>query len=229
MKKASDLRIPFTWEERRPVLLDRAFYIPRLYDDHEKWGRLDWSEGELFGNDLPVVIEFCCGNGQWIGSKAKANPDLNWVGVDKLFERARKLWAKIHRENLPNLFAICTEASLFIRHYVKPKSVDAVHINFPDPWPKRRHEKKRLVNREFLQTLSNILKPGALLHLATDDLTYLEWALKELSFCPNWRSIYPAPNYATNLADFGRSFFGDLWQERGRTIYHIKYAYDDHG
>lgn len=227
MKKASDLRIPFTWEERRPVLLDRAFYIPGHYGAHEKWGKLDWSDEKVFGNNLPVVIEFCCGNGQWIGERARAEPHLNWIGVDRLFERARKVWAKIHRENIPNLFAVCSEASLFIRHYVKPKSVDAIYVNFPDPWPKRRHEKNRLMKREFLEKLSSIVKPGATLHFVTDDFGYLEWMLLELSFCANWKPVYPSPHYTTNLADFGRSFFGDLWLDQGRTIYHVKCTYDN--
>lgn len=227
MKKASDLRIPFTWEERRPILLDRAFYIPGHYERHEEWGRLDWTDPNLFGNDRPVAIEFCCGNGQWIGEMAKANPHFNWIGVDRLFERARKVWAKIHREKIPNLFVACAEALLFIRHYVAPKSVEAIHVNFPDPWPKRRHEKNRLVSREFLESLSEILKPGAFAHFVTDDFPYLEWMLKELSFCPNWRPLYPFPHYTTNLADFGRSFFGDLWREQGRTIYHVKYVYEN--
>ena len=227
MKKADDLRIPFTWEERRPVLLDRAFYIPGHYKDHEKWGRLNWSDEKLFGNDRPVVIEFCCGNGQWIGEMAKKNPDINWIGVDKLFERSRKLWAKIHREKISNLFVACTEANLFIRHYVPPKSIHAIHVNFPDPWPKRRHEKNRLVRREFLENLSKILKPGALAHFVTDDAAYLQWMLEELSSCKKWQSVYPFPYYTTHLADFGRSFFNDLWLEQGRTIYHVKYVYDD--
>jgi len=225
MKKAGDLRIPFTWTERRPILLDRAMYIPGHYDHHSLWRTLDFSSDELFGNNNPVVIEFCCGNGQWIGEKAKAHPHLNWIGVDKLFERARKVWARIHRESIPNLFAVCSDASVFARHYVKSGSVQAVHINFPDPWPKFRHAKNRLIRKEFLHDLSLILEPGALAHFVTDDAPYLHWMLKELSDSPGWQPVYPAPYYQENLADFGRSFFGDLWAQQGRTIYHVKYRY----
>lgn len=223
MKKASDLRIPFTWDERRPILLDRALYIPGHYDQHDAWGRLNFEE--LFGNKEPVMIEFCCGNGQWVGQMAKANPHLNWIGVDKLFERARKVWAKIHRESIPNLFVVCADAATFARHYVESQSIDAIHINFPDPWPKLRHAKNRLVRKEFLQDLSRILKIGSPAHFVTDDFPHLNWMLNELSDSPGWQSVYPSPYYKENLEGFGHSFFCDLWTKQGRTIYHAKYRH----
>lgn len=225
MKKASDLRIPFTWAERRPILLDRAMYIPGYYDHHGSWGKLNFSSEELFGNNNPIAIEFCCGNGQWVGEMAKANPHLNWIGVDKLFERARKVWAKIHRESIPNLFVVCSDAATFVRHYVESSSVHEIHINFPDPWPKLRHAKNRLVRKEFLHELSCILEIGAFAHFVTDDFPYLNWMLQELSQSPLFQPIYPAPYYKENLEGFSPSFFGDLWTQQGRTIYHMKYRY----
>ncbi len=225
MKKASDLRIPFTWEERRPIILDRAMYIPGYYDKHDQWGRLNWADPQFFGNDKPVVIEFCCGNGQWIGEQAQKYPDWNWIGVDRLFERARKVWAKIHRENIPNLFVVCADALTFVRHYVPELSISATHVNFPDPWPKLRHAKNRLVNQDFLKELSAILAPSAKAHFATDNFPYVEWMLNEFSLSPRWTSVHPSPYYVTNIADFGRSFFNDLWMKQGRTIYHLEYTY----
>lgn len=225
MKKASDLRIPFTWQERRPIILDRAMYIPGYYGKHHEWGKLSWADERLFGNDKPTVIEFCCGNGQWIGEQAQKYPEYNWIGVDRLFERARKVWAKIHRENIPNLFVVCADALTFVRHYIPPHSAHAAHINFPDPWPKLRHAKNRLVNQEFLDALSYVLAPNGRLYLATDDFPYVEWALKEFSLSPGWMPIHPPPHYVTNIENFGRSFFNDLWTKQGRTIYHLEYTH----
>src|SRR5579872_3724980 len=82
MKTAKDLRIPFTWAERRPILLDRFFYLPKSYDGHERWGVFDWADPQVFGNQQPVIIEYCSGNGQWIGERAKQNPTVNWVAVE---------------------------------------------------------------------------------------------------------------------------------------------------
>ena len=201
-------------------------YIPGHYERHSEWGHLHWSSEELFGNDKPVVIEFCCGNGQWIGEMAKKHPEYNWLGVDKLFERARKVWAKIHREEIPNLFVVCAEALTFIRHYILSSSVHAVYINFPDPWPKLRHVKNRLVNQAFLEALSLILKPVARVFLTTDDFPYVEWTLKEFSHSCLWTPVHPEPHYITNIEGFGRSFFNDLWIQQGRTIYHLEYIHE---
>lgn len=222
MKKGSDLRIPFTWENRRPIILDRALYIPGHYDRHEEWGQLDWSSADIFGNNLPVIIEFCCGNGQWLAAQAKAYPEWNWVGVDKLFARARKAWAAIHRESLPNAFVICAEAKNFIQNYVSSSSIFAAHINFPDPWPKLRHAKHRLISQPFLQELSRILQPHGFVAIATDDMAHREWTLSEFS---SWRSLYPSPGYVLDLPHFGYSFFRDLWTRQGKNIYHLKYTY----
>ena len=223
MKKASDLRIPFVWADRRPILLDRALYIPDYYNRHEEWGFLNWSSEGIFGNDKPVIIEYCCGNGQWIGAKAKEHPEYNWIGVDKLFERARKVWAKIHREEISNLFVVCADALTFSRYYVAPQSVQEIYVNFPDPWPKLKHAKNRLIQQDFLNELDRIVKWGGQAHFVTDDFPYVETILREVSLCPVWKSIYPEPYYITDLPEFGDSYFKALWDKRGRTIYYQKY------
>src|SRR5690348_8334371 len=132
MKTAKDLKIPFAWEERRPILLDRFFYIPAEYEYKAQ-------NFPFFVQDQPVIIEYCSGNGQWIGARAKQNPETNWIAVEKKFDRARKIWLKIHRENIPNLTVVCGEAVIFTRFYAPPCS--EIYVNFPDPWPKLRHAK----------------------------------------------------------------------------------------
>jgi tRNA (guanine-N7-)-methyltransferase len=225
MKKASDLKIPFVWADRHPILLDRALYVPGHYERHEEWGQLSWPDVQIFGNDKPVIIEFCCGNGQWIGAKAKAHPEFNWVGVDRLFERARKVWAKIHRESRDNLFVACSDALTFVRYYVSSNSVHAIYVNFPDPWPKLRHTKNRLIRQDFLQELARILKPGGHAYFVTDDFPYAEWMLKELSEFSHFKPLHPPPHYITDYPEFGNSFFGDLWLKKGRTIYYLQYTH----
>lgn len=227
MKTAQDLKIPFTWQERRPALLERMFYVPNFYEEHFRWPRLSWSASEVFGNERPVHIEYCSGNGQWIGERAKQNPHVNWVAVEKLFERARKIWLKIHREEIPNLYVVFGEAVTFTRHYIEPNSVQAAYVNFPDPWPKLRHAKHRLVQVEFLKELQKGVVDQGTATFVTDDWPYAQQMLEEISHCPAWKPLALPQRYATDWPNYGDSFFKDLWASKGRTIYYLPFEKQD--
>lgn len=203
MKTAKDLKIPFEWADRRPIWIDRFFYVPALYEHAPQ--TQPWPE--IF------AIEYCSGNGQWIGEKAKQNPHLNWIAVEKRFDRARQIWLKMHRENLTNLFVVCAEALIFTKYYA-PEEVEQVFVNFPDPWPKRYHAKNRLVQFPFIQEMGRIAKKAM---CVTDDEKYAQLMSKEFKKCSHWTPAPPA------CEDYGASFFGDLWKEKGRTIQYLAY------
>lgn len=223
MKTAKDLKIPYAWADRYPVFLEKFFYLPGYYEKHAEWERVPWSDGRLFGDELPVAIEYCSGNGQWIGEKAKQNPGCNWVAVEKCFERARKIWLKLHRESISNLFVVCGEALAFTRYYVPLESVSAVYVNFPDPWPKRRHAHHRLVRAEFAQELAWIATPDGTAVFATDDPVYARQMFEEVSKVPAWQPLLPSPHYSSDWADCGSSFFADLWKQKGRSLYQFPF------
>ncbi len=223
MKSKKDLIIPFDWEGRRPIYLDRFFYLPKQFDHHESWGRLDWADERIFGNQKPVHIELCSGNGQWIGDRAKENPEINWVAVELRFDRARKIWLKGHRENIPNLYTVCAEGRTFLRYYTPVKSVAQSFVNFPDPWPKLRHAKHRIVQKPFLDALSTTLADGAVATFATDDVPYRDQMIQELSGAQPWLPILPQPHFHTDWSAYGDSYFANLWLEKGRTIYYVQY------
>ncbi len=208
MKEAKDLIIPFAWAERKEVLLERFFYVPAPYEHTEK-------TISFFEKDQPIFIEFCSGNGEWIAKRAEAFPMINWLAVEKRFDRARKIWLKSFRHNLPNLCVVCSEGLLFSKYYA-PK-VQEIFINFPDPWPKRRHASHRIISKEFLKELSKMTESGAKTTCVTDDAPYAELMLKEFLECPDWKLLHSS----TNLPDYGGSFFKDLWTSFGRTIHHL--------
>lgn len=221
MKTAADLRIPFTWKDRHSVLLDRCLYIPGFYSRHEEWKKIPWEDPSLFGNTHPVAIEYCSGNGQWICERAKQFPHINWVAVEKRFDRARKIWARLHRENLQNLFVVCGEAMIFTKYYAGLAS--EIFVNFPDPWPKPRHAKHRLIRHEFIDEVQKILLPGAKAYFTTDDRAYIDQMLEVLLANPRWKPQDPPPYYIDHLENFGASYFHDLWKNKGRSIYQLRF------
>lgn len=213
------LIIPFTWKERRSVLLDRCLYIPSHYDGHAAWERVGW--GHLFGNDHPVSLEFCSGNGQWIVERAKENPGRNWVAVEKRFDRALKCWKRGRREGLNNLFVVCGEGKVFAKHYAPLEGASQLFINFPDPWPKKRHAKHRIVSTDFLEELSPIATQRATLTLVSDDPVYVKQMVEVLQKSPPWHPLFPDPYYVTEWPSYGDSFFSELWRGKGCTIHYL--------
>jgi tRNA (guanine-N7-)-methyltransferase len=223
MKLKKDLFIPFPWEERRHAFLERFFYVPKKYDSAQKAELIDWKSSLVFDNDLPVYVEICSGNGQWIIEQAKAHPEINWVAVEMRFERARQVWLKMHRAELSNLYVVCAEALEFLRYYVPAASIGECFVNFPDPWPKRQHAKHRIVQAPFVALMKQTMKPGASITLVTDSIAYRDQMLEEFSA---WRSNFTPPFFCTDYAVYGESFFAKLWREKGREIFHLQYRYD---
>ncbi len=190
--------------------MEKFLYIPGHYEHRE----LSFS---FFEAERPSIIEYCTGNGQGIGERAKQNPEYNWIAVEKRFERARQIWLLLHRERLPNLSVVCGEAELFTRYYA-PLAME-VYINFPDPWPKRRHLKHRLIRADFLSELHRILPPGAPVTCATDDPPYAAEMQREFEKSPGWKLRF----HLNEWPDYGRSFFKDLWLQKGRALHFLSY------
>ncbi len=147
---------------------------PEYYDRHHEWKFPGWQSADVFGREAPIEVEYCTGNGHWIIEKAQANPDRNWVAVEVQFERVRRIWSKMHNEKVTNLFIVNGDAYTFTRHYVLDKSFAAIYINFPDPWPKEKHAKKRLVQEPFIAEMARVIKPGGTATIATDHLGYTQ-------------------------------------------------------
>ena len=141
---------------------------------------------ELFGNDHPVEIEIGMGKGTFITDQAKARPEVNFFGI----EWARFFWRyasdRLRRNGCTNARTIRAEASFFLTEFVVPESVAVLHIYFPDPWPKARHHKRRLLQPEFLDLVAGPLRSGALVHCATDWEHYADQMLEVLTAHPEF-------------------------------------------
>lgn len=220
--KPKDLKSPYRWADRKPLLEDRVFYVPDYYDNHQEWPFPGWKT--IFGNDKPVIIEYCTGNGTWLAEKAK-DSSKNWVAVEWRFERVRKIWSKMKNYGLANFFIISGEAQTFTREYLPEACVDGVYINFPDPWPKDKHAKNRLFQQSFIEQLARTVKPGGTVTVVTDDATYSEQISREMLTHPVWVSDFPAPYYTTEWEGYGTSYFDTLWREKGKAIHYFQFRH----
>lgn len=219
--KPADLKAPFSWGNRQVLIEDRIFYVPTRCETYDEFKFPGWTSQELFGNDNPIQIEYCSGNGTWIADKAAANPQINWVAVEKKFMRVRKIWSKTKNLQMPNLITVCGEAYGATWRYMPPDSFEGAFINFPDPWPKKRHAKNRLIQPRFVAEIWRVLKPSRVFTLVTDDAEYSERMIEEMQKHSGFVSIHPDPYYVPEFPGYGTSFFEQLWREKGRVIrYH---------
>jgi len=158
----------------------RAFDLlwPRFGLDRQPGEVLDLPA--LFGNDRPVVLEIGFGNGESLAAMAAAAPERNFLGVEVHRPGVGHLLLRIEALGLTNLRVLREDAVVLLDQGLAPASLAGVNLFFPDPWPKKRHHKRRLVQPAFVERLARVIAPGGLFHAATDWLAYAEQMRAEL-------------------------------------------------
>jgi tRNA (guanine-N7-)-methyltransferase len=135
----------------------------------------------IFGNNNPVTVEIGFGMGTATAIIAGGNPDKNYVGLEVHRPGIGRLLWEIEKRSLSNIRIIERDAVEVFERMIPLLSLESIHIFFPDPWPKKRHYKRRLIKRPFTETLARRLMPGGYLYMVTDWEDYGNWALTELS------------------------------------------------
>jgi tRNA (guanine-N7-)-methyltransferase len=175
---------------------------------------------ELFGNSHPLEMEIGSGKGTFLTEQAKAHPQANFLGV----EYARWFWRyasdRLRRNNCANARTVRAEALYFLHEHVPGESIDVLHVYFPDPWPKKRHHKRRLVQGPFLAEVLRILKPGGCLQIVTDHADYFEQIRQIVQASPLKVVDYNRPGSAGE-GEFVGTNFERKYQRQGRPFYAI--------
>ncbi|HXZ97130.1 MAG TPA: tRNA (guanosine(46)-N7)-methyltransferase TrmB [Burkholderiales bacterium] len=148
----------------------------------------------IFGRDAPKILEIGFGMGESSAAIAQAYPQNDYLGIEVHTPGVGSLLNKIEAAGLSNIRVIQHDAADVVRNMIPPFSLAGIHIFFPDPWPKKRHHKRRLVQPEFVSLLCERLKTGGYLHVATDWKDYAEYILSVLRNEP--RLANTAQDYA---------------------------------
>jgi tRNA (guanine-N7-)-methyltransferase len=167
----------------------------RSYEDQKEEAVIPYAPapadfGRYFGNDGPVTVEIGFGMGFATAEIAAQNPENNYLGIEVFRAGVGKLLWEIEKRNLENIRIIEHDAVEVLENMAGPESFAAVHVFFPDPWPKKRHHKRRLMKRPFTLLLASRLKPGAYLYMVTDWADYGDFALAELGATPGLENPY---------------------------------------
>jgi len=133
---------------------------------------LNWQQ--LFANSNPVEIEIGSGKGTFLVEQATAHPEINFLGIEWARWFFRYASDRLRRHGCTNTRMVRAEANFFLTEFVPPQSVCVLHIYFPDPWPKARHHKRRLIQPTFMPLVNKILTPRGRLQVVTDHQAYFE-------------------------------------------------------
>lgn len=133
----------------------------------------------IFPRVAPLEIDLGCGDGTFLVGRAAQFPGRNFLGIERLVGRVRAASGKAARAKLPNVRVLLIESAYAMQYLFPPNSIAAVHLLFPDPWPKKRHQRRRIVTCDFLGAVHRALAPDGLFRIATDQQDYFE-AIREL-------------------------------------------------
>jgi tRNA (guanine-N7-)-methyltransferase len=161
---------------------------------------------DLFPAAQPLEIELGSGDGSFLVEYAFRNPNHNFIGVERLLGRIRKMERKARRVGLENLCGVRIESSYFLEYLLPAHSAAALHIYFPDPWPKRKHRHYRLINERFPALASQALDANGTVFFRTDDRDYFEQVTSVFGGSSLFKSVETPVGLAGLLTDFEREF-----------------------
>jgi tRNA (guanine-N7-)-methyltransferase len=160
----------------------------------------------IYPRSQPLEVELGSGDGGFLVAWAAQRSDHNFLGVERLLGRIRKIDRKGRRAHLSNLRLLRLEAGYFLEYLLPRESVEVLHVYFPDPWPKRRHWARRLVSERFPELVHRALVPGGRVYLRTDNHDYFEQMQRVFSLHSAFVRVEPPAELAGLRTDFERDF-----------------------
>lgn len=188
------------------IILQPASYVEKL------------SVRDLFVTEQPLEVELGAGDGSFLAAWAAQNPAHNFLAVERLLGRLRKAERKIRRAGLENVRLLRIEAGYFLEYMLPARSVTVLHVYFPDPWPKRKHRRHRLVNEHFTTVAASVLVPGGTVYFRTDDASYFTQISAVFTGNKRFEAVPTPPELRLVLTDFERGFHA-----RGVSTQHAAY------
>lgn len=171
----------------------------------------------LFGNDHPVILEIGSGKGRFLIGSATERPEANFIGIEKSLHYHRVILDRVEKRMLTNIVLINHDAFLVLRDMLADASVDEIHIYFPDPWPRKREQKRRIIRDEALGEMRRVLKDGGSGVYVTDHREYFEVAAPRIAAFFRSETRVPGPD------DTPRTNYEAKYREEGREIYEVRF------
>jgi tRNA (guanine-N7-)-methyltransferase len=181
-------------------------------------GRVDF--GQMFGRSAPVQLEIGSGKGTFLVSEAQACPDLNFFGIEWASKYYRYAVDRLGRRKLTNVRLIRTDATGFLCDFVADQSINGIHVYYPDPWPKKRHHKRRFICPDNVDQILRVLETGGQLKIATDHADYFEHMQIVLrAYASRLRGIEFRPTAGAQGGEWVGTNFERKYQKEERRVF----------
>jgi tRNA (guanine-N7-)-methyltransferase len=170
--------------------------------------------------DRPLEVDLGCGDGTFLTEMAAHFPERNFLGVERLLGRVRKVCKKAARRGLSNVKVLRLESAYTLEWLLPEASVSRLHLLFPDPWPKKRHRSRRIVSAEFLDGVARVLSETGEFFFKTDDRDYFEMVGELVEDWDGFEALsWPAGDFFYSETDFEKE-----WKEEGREIFAARFG-----
>jgi tRNA (guanine-N7-)-methyltransferase len=187
-------------------LVDQARRI--LFEPPDYFQRATMAE--LFPREAPFEVDIGCGEGAFLQAMAARFPERNFLGIERLLGRVRKVCRSAARQGLTNVRVLRLDVAYAMRYLLPLESVSIAHVGFPDPWPKRHHQPRRLVQDGFMEAMHGLLVSGGELRVKTDDEPYFIWMEKVFGRAKGYERLdwpedesYPKTNFEQHFLSQG--------------------------
>lgn len=180
---------------------------------------------EIFGNDHPIHVEVGSGKGAFVSGMAKANPEINYIGIDIQKSVLSYALDKVLATDVPNIKLLWVDGS-DLTDYFEDGEIDRLYLNFSDPWPKKRHEKRRLTYQSFLATYQQILPKNGEIHFKTDNRGLFEYSLVSFSqYGMKLKGVW-LDLHASDFEDNVLTEYEQKFANKGQVIYRVEAAFE---
>ena len=188
--------------------------------DIDKWP--DWEV--QFGNNHPLKLEIGFGMGSFLIEMSAQEPKTNFIGMDFYHKGIRKLMTRIKKLQLENIRVAYGDVRSKIPLLFKDGELETVYINFPDPWPKKRHVKRRLIKPDFVKLIGQKLVPEGQIYLATDSEPYANEMLEYFNADPLFQNCDPGLGFMENRTSLPKTKYEKNFIKAGHRIYYLEYS-----
>jgi len=180
-----------------------------------------------FGRRAPRVLEIGFGMGDALAAMARARPEYDYLGIEVHRPGVGSLLLMLGNNDINNVRVLCADAVEVLQQNLPDTSLDAVHLYFPDPWPKRRHHKRRIVQASFVDLVRSKLKPGGIFLMATDWEDYARHMMRVMSAAPGFRNAAGLGEFSSRPAERPLTKFERRGQRLGHGVWDLLFIRDE--